>query len=98
MVVILFRSRRLPNSLPQRNRFVAAFASLPQVSLHQLLLVGADSLINRINPILRPKMTHFFPPTSFPLPNHSPATGTIYHPSGIRASTSLSSISIHTMS
>src|SRR6266446_5624371 len=58
-----FRSRGLPNSLPQRNCFRTAFAALFQVLLHQILLAGVNSPIHKIDPMLRCKMFPFCPPT-----------------------------------
>src|SRR5712692_10250 len=51
-LVILFRSRRLPNSLPQRNRFHTAFAALLQMFLHQLFLVSGNDLVHEVDPLL----------------------------------------------
>src|SRR5713101_8606106 len=83
-LVICFRSRRLANSLPQRNCFHTAFTALLQVLLHQMFLAGAHGLIHEIDPLPCRKVFHLFPPNSSLCPERSPVDGTIHHPHGIR--------------
>src|SRR6266849_3206724 len=77
-LVVLFRSCRLPNSLPHRNGFRAAFAALLQMFLHQLFVVSGNDLVHKVNPLLRCKVFHLFPPDSFLHPEHSPVAGMIH--------------------